>query len=300
MIFEELKKSDIPELTSLAKRILILDELSEDIIYEKSFGDPFYQSDLNWVAREDNKMVGFLIGAFRNYEKGKLGYIKLMGVLPQWRRKSVGKLLLERIEDVLRKQDVTEIKVMDVPLNYFMPGLDPRYTEGVVFLQQNGFEKVGENINMDVDLTSIDLETSEDEKRLSKEGIYIRRAEHTDYTQIIKFIESEWKLWAHEVSQAFDNKPISLHIAQSQDQIVAFSAYNGNNRGLPWFGPMGTDKSMRGKKIGEILLKRCLADQKTDGFSHSIIPWVGPAGFYLKAVNAHISRIFWTYKKSLS
>jgi N-acetylglutamate synthase-like GNAT family acetyltransferase len=300
MQIDELKKQDIPLLTSLTKKIWYLDDVTEEIIYEKSFGDPYYQPDYNWIARENDTVVGFLSGAYREYEKGKIGYIKLMGVSPSWRRKSIGKSLLMKFEEIIIQKGATELRVMDVPLNYFMPGLDPRYTEGVVFLQKNGFEKVGENINMDVDLYKVDLDTSDDEKKLAKEGIIIRRAEHSDYNQIIKFIETEWKLWNYEVTRTFENKPVSLHIALFENKVVAFSAYYGNNKGLPWFGPMGTDKAMRGKKLGEILLKRCLADQKADGFSHSIIPWVGPVGFYLKAVNAHISRVFWTFRKSLT
>jgi GNAT superfamily N-acetyltransferase len=188
---------------------------------------------------------------------------------------------------------------MDVPLNYFMPGVDPRYTEGIIFLLKSGFDKVAEHVNMNVDLISQDLKTDTEEKKLAKEGIIIRRATPEDKEIIFKFSDAYWQLWNHEISQTYNNNPITLHIAIDKDRVAAFSAHSGNNIGLPWFGPMGTDPEYRGKMLGEILLKRCLADQKNMGFRYSIIPWVGPIGFYLKAVDAHISRVFWAFKKNL-
>ena len=51
--------------------------------------------------------------------------------------------------------------------------------------------------------------------------------------------------------------------------------------------------------MGGILLYMCLNDMKNQGFSNSIIPWVGPIGFYSNYADAKISRVFWRYEKVL-
>ena len=97
---------------------------------------------------------------------------------------------------------------------------------------------------------------------------------------------------------AFDNTPISLHLAFLDGELGAFSAYDLNNKTMAAFGPMGTKPVFRGKGVGAILLKRCLDDQKKQGHAQSVIPWVGPIPFYARTVNARIDRIFWRYQKT--
>ena len=98
---------------------------------------------------------------------------------------------------------------------------------------------------------------------------------------------------------SFNSDPIAIHVALVAGEVQAFSGHNGNNIGMGWFGPMGTDPSLRGKGIGEVLLKRCLQDMKDWGLKTSIIPWVGPIGFYAHFANAVISRVFWRFEKRL-
>ena len=299
MTYEILKKSDVNEIVQIAKEVFVHDIIDADIFIEKSFEDPYYDPELCWVAKENNEIVGFIVGGYRDYEKGKFGYIKLIGVAPEFQRKKVASNLLQKVEEKVKAMGATELKMMDIPLNYFMPGLDPRYTECFVFLLKNGFNKVGENHNMNVDFTDNDFSTAAQEKVLTKEGFEIKRADKGDFEGVMEFVRPIWKLWEYEIEQSYKNNPITLHIAKLQGKVVAFSMHSGNNKGLPWFGPMGTDPSLRGKKMGEILLKRCLADQKAVGFNYSIIPWVGPTPFYLKTVNAKVSRVFWTLSKPL-
>jgi hypothetical protein len=116
---------------------------------------------------------------------------------------------------------------------------------------------------------------------------------------MIKWTEKNFKGWISEVSNSFANDPVSLHIALIEEEIIAFSAYESNNRGTGWFGPMGTSEAARGKGVGGILLLRCMKDLKNLGFEKSIIPWVGPIPFYMHYVNSKVKRVFWRYEKLL-
>ena len=137
-------------------------------------------------------------------------------------------------------------------------------------------------------------------KDLETESITVSRASLSDKEELFEFISEEWELWLNELEMAFKNNPVSLYIARLAGKIKAFSAYDGNNVGTGWFGPMGTHKDLRGKGIGSVLLFLCLKDIKDKGLSSAIIPWVGPISFYSHYAGATIDRVFWRYEKDLT
>ena len=81
--------------------------------------------------------------------------------------------------------------------------------------------------------------------------------------------------------------------------MIGFAAHDANNVGTGWFGPMGTAPEFRGRRIGEVLLKRCLADTRAQGLTQATIPWVGPTEFYERTVRARITRRFVRLEKRL-
>ncbi|MDI6784843.1 MAG: GNAT family N-acetyltransferase, partial [bacterium] len=291
---------DLGAVSDFCNRNIMYDKFTPALIDEKSFSDPDFDPALTFVAKDvQGNIIGFLLGNIRVWKGKPIGWIKLMAVEESLRRKQIGSEMLKELEMKLKSLGVIELKVMDCPMNYYMPGVDPRYTEMVVFCLRRGFNRIGENINMDCDLVAENFDTTELEAERKQEGFELKRAEPTDKEATLRFVNCQFGGWENEIATTFKNNPISLHIAKKDNEIVAFSAYDGNNIGLGWFGPMGTNPNLRGKKIGEILLKRCLADQKKQGYKISIIPWVGPISFYLNTVNAKIGRVFWTFQKNL-
>jgi mycothiol synthase len=300
MKIEQLTKPDLGAISDFCNRNIMYDKFTPTLIEEKSFDDPDFDPALTFVAKdEQGNIIGFLLGMMRIWKGKPIGWIKLMAVEESLRRKQIGSELLNLLEPKLKSLGAVELKVMDIPLNYYMPGIDPRYTEMVVFCLRRGFTRIGENINLDCDLLAGSFDTAELEAERTKDGFIIKRAEAVDKDATLRFVNCQFPGWDNEIATTFKNNPISLHIAKKDKEIVAFSAYDGNNIGLGWFGPMGTNPNLRGKKIGEILLKRCLADQRKQGYTNSIIPWAGPISFYLNTVNAKIGRVFWTFQKPL-
>jgi predicted N-acetyltransferase YhbS len=106
-------------------------------------------------------------------------------------------------------------------------------------------------------------------------------------------------VWALEAGRALDGPRRALHMAFVDGDYaapVAFAAADGNNQGLGWFGPAGTDPGHRGKKLGEALLLRCLEDVR--GLPEGgVIAWIGPKEFYAKACGAADDRRFVTLER---
>lgn len=294
---ELFKEEDLPAVYELCRQAMIYDRFTETLLREKILEDPSYEAGLVLVVKDDDRIIGFMNGVMREINGSRIGYIKLMAVDERWRRQGVATQMYTYLEQELKNRKAEKIRIYDVPFNYFMPGIDPRYTAAVSFAEKQGFRRFADTCNMTVDLAGTDFSTTTQEEKLRKQNIVVRRAGYDDRQAILKFIDQYFPLWRTEVENSFLSLPISLHIALLKDEIRAFSAHNGNNFGTGWFGPMGTHPDLRGKGIGGILLKRCLQDIKDWGLPQSIIPWVGPVSFYARTVGAVVERVFWRYEK---
>ena len=290
----------LPGLVAFWNRNVVHDPITENLLYEKTFGDPDFDSEMTLIAIEDGKILSFMQGLIRQIDLNlRRGYIKLFATDEIKRRQGLATMLLKKIEATMKSQAVQTLRLLDSNPNYFQPGIDPRYTEAIAFAERNGFKRFADTSNLEVDLQNQEFDTSSEEKQLANEKIFIRRASQADWQLVEKLITQHFKAWLTEIKTTYQNDPISLHIAEYKGQIEAFSAYDSNNLNTGWFGPMGTNPVLRGKGIGGILLKRCLHDMKKQGHKVSIFPWVGPIPFYLHYANAKLTRVFWRYEKEL-
>jgi GNAT superfamily N-acetyltransferase len=146
----------------------------------------------------------------------------------------------------------------------------------------------------------------------SSAGYTLRRAEAGDLPALLAMIESQFSpIWAYEVARALGprlggeaaahtpelDEGAAVHLAcDGASEIVAFAAHDGNNRGLGWFGPMGTLPAHRGHGLGEALLLACLADVRARP-EGGVIAWVGPVSFYGRACGAVPDRSFVVYEE---
>ena len=300
MQFRLFEEKDLESVAKFLDSIFTYDKMTVPLLREKTFGDDAYQAQMTWVVENGSEIVAFMQGVIREDEGERLGWIKLFGVAPGYRRQGMATELLNRVELSMKEVGVKKLGLLASYVNYLQPGIDPRYTEAVVFAERRGFTRFDETENMEVDLVHQTFETTEKEEALQKENFFVRRAVAGDKAAVVAWAEKSFPSWVGEILSTFQNDPISLHLAFHGNEIVAFSAYDANNKGTGWFGPIGTEPICRGKGIGGVLLRRCLNDMKKQGQPVSIIPWIGPIAFYLYYANAHISRVFWLYEKELT
>ncbi len=287
------------EVARFLDRNFDFDRMTTALLEEKLFADPQADPGLCFSAYHGEVLAGFLFAVRRDIRGEAFGYVKLMAVEKAHRRKGIGTALYLAAEESLVAKGATKIRIYDVPLNYFMPGIDPRYTPALCLAWKMGFTQFGESVNMVADLTSYDWSTEKEEKILQSKGIEVRRARKEDKDALFGLLEEEWLLWQNEAGMALKNDPPSAHIALKNGRIKAFSLHNANNKGTGWFGPMGTHADMRGLGVGSILLKRCLKDMREEGHRTAIIPWVAPVAFYAHFVDARIERVFWRNEKEV-
>ncbi|MGF6173360.1 GNAT family N-acetyltransferase [Ensifer sp. 4252] len=117
------------------------------------------------------------------------------------------------------------------------------------------------------------------------DGIGIHRAMAPERRLAVPWIEQTFGSgWAGEAEAAFAATPTRMHIAVFQDRIVGFACHDVT--ALGFFGPTGVDETMRGRGIGEALLRESLKAMRDAGYGYAIIGGVGPTEFYRRTVGA--------------
>ncbi len=288
-------EADLTALFALANAALTLDRFTIDLLREKLFANR-RADEFSWsvyLAEQHGRPVGFMQSAVR--AAARRAWVGLFAVAAESRRRGIGRALLSRARaDWPTNPDPVE--VLAIPCNYFAPGLDPRYTAAVGFLENAGFERFRDCVNMRAALDARRDTTAECEA-LAAAGIEVRRARREDGERLDRYFADNFGAdWRYEAHLAMQVSPPALHLAIAGGEIIAFSAHSTQNREWGFFGPMGTSPAARGRGLGRLLLIHCLNDLYDAGHRSSVIPWVGPIGFYADAVGALVERVFWRYR----
>lgn len=297
MNFRPICRSDAGPLLEFWNASARYDALTADLLDEKIWADEGFDPGMATVCADTGRITGFVMGVLRQSVDGPRGIIKLLAVAGDQRHTGIGSHLLLAVEAKLEKLAAETIRVCESPPNYLTPGVDSRYSAAPHFFEKHAYVQVGEACNMTVDLEERLFASGDKERALAAKGVKIRRATADDRAAVTQLLETHWPPWRNEVIASLLNKPPSLHLALAGPEVLAFAAYDANNRGTGWFGPMGTAPAARRQGIGQILLFRCLADMAARGHRSATIPWVDPVGFYKQCAGAAVTRIFHRYEK---
>lgn len=263
---------------------------------KRIFDDPDHIHDHGFLLRDKGKTIGFMVGVLRGDE----AWLKLFAVDGEHRRSGIGSVMLEEIEALFQSAGAERVHILNSSPFYFMPGLDPRYTQAFCFLQSRGYNPERYVHNMAVDLTAHDFETSLIESQLARKGFKIRRLMHEEEQTFYEWMLGTWSQnWTTEACNSLKNTPVTTFIALDvNDNICGFATYDVTMfRG--GFGPTGVEESLRGLGIGKILFLRCLQDMKVRGYPRCEIGWVGPISFYAHTAGARICATFMQGSKTL-
>ncbi len=288
------RPEDLGALTALLSDALPGEHFSQELLREKLFPDawPPGKDGTVLLAEQDGQVIGMQQGVHAR-DKGWLG---LMAVAASARRRGIARGLAQQVIDAW-PETVSEIEVLAIPGNYFYPGLDPRLTGALCFVEALGFERFRDCVNLVAGLEH-PFPTDAEETRLAAAGVRVRRATPDDDDLLVRFFDAQFGAdWLYEARLAFANPQPCLHLALRDGELLGFSAHSTQNRAWGFFGPMGTAPAARGLGIGRVLLWHCLNDLRAEGHRSAVIPWVGPISFYHLAVGAVVERVFWRYRR---
>jgi GNAT superfamily N-acetyltransferase len=296
--FVEFQPQHLDELADFCNRNFEFHQgqFETKILQKRIFDDPDYHPEHGFFLREKGKTVGVMIGVLR----GNDAWLKLFAIDWEHRRSGFASIMLAEIEALFRSEGAARVHVLNSSPYYLMPGLDPRYTEALCFLQSHGYAFDRYVHNMAVDLTADDFDATQAESKLARAGIKIRRLKHEEKQTYYEWMIATWsKNWTTESCNSLKHTPITTFVALDPDRnICGFASYDVTMfRG--GFGPTGVEERRRGLGIGKVLFFRCLRDMKDRGYSRCEIGWVGPVAFYAHTANARICATFIQGSKQL-
>ena len=294
-----LRRDDAAPLLAMWNATARFDPLTPELLEEKTWNDPGFEPDLALVCEDEGAIAGFAMGVVRGSENGPRGIVKLAAVAADRRREGIGNRLLGALENTLHDQGAVTARVCESAPNYLTPGVDGRYSAAPYFFEQRGYRRIGESCNMSVDLSAPVYDLAGAEARVAAHGLAVRRAGPGDRASLSQLLAEHWPSWQDEVDRALGNDPSTVFLCERDGVALAFAAWDANNRGTGWFGPMGTAPEARRGGLGQLLLFRCLDDIRASGLAYATIPWVDPVEFYRRCAGAAVERVFHRYEKVL-
>ncbi|HET6810921.1 MAG TPA: GNAT family N-acetyltransferase [Acidimicrobiales bacterium] len=228
------------------------------------------------------------VGVVATAVRSGAGYVRLLAVHPDHRRRGVGHALLAAAEADLAEEcagDGAAITVgADAP-DYLFPGVPAHLTPMLCLLEARGYDRGEANLNMTVDLTALPPDPGGP-----------RLATDADAAEVGQWARSHWSWWADEVEAALHKDRLLL--ARDDEGIAGFCAWDVNRGG--WLGPVAVRPSAIGKRIGVPLLLGALHRMRADGRTRAEIAWISPVRFYARNVGAVMGTVFIVCRKRLT
>ena len=300
------------EIVLLWNRCCVFDQICVEKFRKQVVYDDNFDRDLCWVALEEEKPVGFILGTKRKVpylERGlepDKGWINVLFVAPEYRNIGIGERLYKIIENRLRKLGVKTIILAAYSPNYFFGGIDEtNYPEAALFFLRMGYKR-GENCySMGKDLKKFIYSPSVVEKKeaAEKEGYRFIHFNSRYSIDLLEFLNREfdsgWKRNALLAMKKGVAEDVILLMVNKGKSICGFSmsAIDDNPKR---FGPIGVGKQIRDKGYGSVLLEYSLNEMKAKGIENVFFMTTDERGRHFYEKNGfHIIRSMVNYTKEI-
>lgn len=293
MRFDELPAaSGVPhETEALARASFDLDGDDAARLPGMVWSDSSGAARVRLLARDGDRVVGVAVGSV----VGTTGFLDLLAVAPEWRRRGIGSELIGHWESRAAALGAATLSIGANLHGYAWPGVDIRYTPAIATFLHVGYSRRDVLFNMDVDLTHVKPPTVSELRRLEEAGVTVRRGAIEDADALARHTASEWsEVWARETQVALHRSLPSIFLALADGEVIGFAAH-GVLRATH-FGPLATVPAWRRIGVGGILTRLALVDMAVHGDRFGEIAWVNVDAipFYSRSANARLGRTFWT------
>lgn len=304
-------------IVDLWNRCLEIDGITDDTFVRKVLLDPnFDREGARSVWSPDGALIGFCYAVVRQVPvmgtdlEPDTGWITVFFVHPDWRRRGVGRSLLEDACGFLAARGRREVRISPYTPHYFLPGVDPDgYPEAAHLLRSLGFVVEEEAVAMAASLVGYRAPPGvlETETRLAEQGVRVQVVTPAVYVPLLEAIRAsfsdDWVRAAREALLRGAAGGTILVALRGGDEVVGW-CQAGAYEGVPnRFGPFGVAPGSRGSGIGLVLLHRCLERLRQQGFQGAFFLWGDPdsaAGRLYRRAGFEETRRFLVFRRVLS
>ncbi len=284
------------EVVDLWNKCCSFDTLSKEKFRRQALFDENFNTDLCKVAIENNKVVGFVLATKRKFpylERGLeplKGWINVLFVDSEYRRKNVGSLLLKSVETLLLDMGVKKFVLGAYSPNYFFAGLDPiNHQEAVLFFEKHGYVAGSEHYSMCKNLHGFKLTEKQVEKKkiAMHKGYQFIKFDYRYSLELLEFLKDEfgggWKRNALIAMQTNRAEDTILIVLDPKGKICGFCMRMIDLNPMR-FGPIGIGKDYRNEGIGSVLINFMFEEMAKKSIYHMYFMTTDDAGkrYYLR------------------
>lgn len=294
------------ELVELWNRTMTADPISIQRFRTQVLLDENFDRELCLLALAEGRIEGFILGMKRRFpylERGlepDRGWISVMFVAGEHRRRGIGTCLADEVEKRLSKLGAETVTLAAYSPNYFFPGIDIHaYPEAAAFFEARGYTGTEESYSMCRDLHGfvISPEWRKRKEEAEGKGFVFRSFQWKDALELLEFAKTNfgggWKrnlLLAMRAGEAEDVVTVVL----LRDEIVGFAMRKTDGNPMR-FGPIGVCEKVRNAGIGGILFQVKQQEMCSKGICYLYFLSTDAPGrrFYER----HGVKVFRTYRK---
>lgn len=300
------------QVVKLWNQVLFADPITVHKFRQQALLDDNFDSDLCYVAREDEKVVGFLLATRRKFpylERGlepERGWTNVMFVAEEYQGKGIGTRLLLRAEEDLKVRGAKNITLAAYSPSYFFPGVDEEnYPASAAFFKKHGYVPGKISYSMCKDLHGY---------RLSEEaGGRLMRAEEAGFrfemftwryaVDLLNFARDEfgggWKRNCLLTMQHNRAEDCILLVLDRDDKICGFCTRMIDENPMR-FGPIGTAERVRNQGLGSVLFDLAQLEMEKRGIYHLyFVSTDEPGRRFYERHGVHVFRTFQDYRKDI-
>ena len=300
------------EVVKLGNETLPADPITVHKFRQQALLDDNFDSELCYAAFEGEKLTGFLLATKRKFpylERGTepdRGWINVMFVAEEYRRRAIGTELVNRAETDLRNRGAKNVTLAAYSPSYFFPGVDvENYRDSAAFFQSKGYKGGNISYSMCKDLHGyqLSLEAKERLKKVNEAGFRFQMFDYSYAVELLNFARDEfgggWKRNCMLTMQRDRAEDCILLALDQENKICGFCTRMIDENPMR-FGPIGTAERLRNKGVGSVLFDLAQLEMTKRGIYHLyFVSTDEPGRRFYERHGVHVFRTFKDYRKDI-
>ena len=288
-----MSENDLEEMIELAGKSFLPEynvtkvNLNEKLLQDS---DKFTEGSFILRRKSDSKLIGF-IGTKLSHSSlyPDTAWISIIAVEKTERHKGYGRLLVTRALDELKNVGVKQVNIGQ-EFNNFFSGIPNPNEENIGFFTGLGFT-VNEGSHYDLESLLTDNDKLSEFDTSPFTAKFEVKTYNNDYDKLMDFLNKEFPgRWAYEADTAIKAKKDSSEIillwgkplktVRGFCMLTSYKDENGKKTGYGGLGPIGIAAEVRGRQVGNYLLRESLIQAAHNGINRVNIDWTILVKFY--------------------
>lgn len=300
------------EVVDLWNMSLDADPVTVTKFRKQALFDDNFDTELCFAAVESDRVIGFLLATKRKFpylERGlepTRGWINVMFVHEAFRRRGVGKALVEKAEEKLKAMGAETVTLGAYSPNYFFPGIDAEnYQAAVNFFEAMGYRGGKKSYSMCKDLHGFQIgkETLDKLAKAQEEGYRFIGFDYRYALELLEFLRDEfgggWKRNALISMQNNTAEDCILLVLDREEKIAGFCMRMMDGNPMR-FGPFGIRAEARNSGIGGVLFDLMQLEMEKRGIYHLyFVSTDDPGRRFYERHGLKVFRTFTDYQKTI-